>query len=484
MSSTRKVEVANDRAQGNDDQAFWCLATMSALEYGFAEPDQAPASYLQVTENCFNNIVSRWDMASCGGGLKWQIYPENAYGYNYKNSISNGATFALAARLYRYTGNQTYATWASKIYDWTKGVGLIGDKFEVFDGTDEKTQCKSVSDKTEWTYNNAMFLHGCAFMYDASKDNTWKDRTNSFLDRAATFFNNPGNKQNVMYEVCENSSKGCNLDQQSFKAYLARWMAKTAILVPSTKDKIVTYLKTSAKAAAVACSGGSDGISCGSRWYTGNFDGLTGIGQQLAALEVTQALLMIKQNTLPSKGGESKPKPSASSTQVSSAAPSATATPSSTAAPSSTPASTSPSPSAAETKSTGAPASPSLSSAQSSAQNTTPSSSFAPSSTSEATNTGGLFGEVQPSSATGSCTCTPKSTVTVWVPPTPPTTSPIVTSSFTPVQPPPAANTTYSSTPPANSTSPVLFPGAASSVKLAGSTLFAAAALAVITALL
>lgn len=144
------LKCVADTLQGNDDQAFWCLATMSAAEYGFPEPEGAPATYLEVSKNCFNNIVSRWDESSCGGGLKWQIYPENAYGYNYKNSISNGATFALGARLARFTGNQTYADWAEKIYDWEKKVGLIGDSFEVFDGTDDKTNCKEVADKTEW----------------------------------------------------------------------------------------------------------------------------------------------------------------------------------------------------------------------------------------------------------------------------------------------------------------------------------------------
>jgi mannan endo-1,6-alpha-mannosidase len=123
---------------------------MSALEYQFPDPEKAPADYLDVAINSFNNIVGRWDEGTCGGGLKWQIYPENAYGFNYKNSISNGCTFALGARLARYTGNQTYADWAKKIYDWTEKVGLISDKYEVFDGVDDKTGCKEVADKTQW----------------------------------------------------------------------------------------------------------------------------------------------------------------------------------------------------------------------------------------------------------------------------------------------------------------------------------------------
>ncbi|KAF1911228.1 glycosyl hydrolase family 76-domain-containing protein [Ampelomyces quisqualis] len=321
------------RAQtGNDDQAFWALAVMSALEYQFPDPDKAPAAYLDVAINSFKNIVGRWDESTCGGGLKWQIYPENAYGYNYKNSISNGAAFALGARLARYTGNQEYADWAVKIYDWTKKVGLITDLFEVFDGSDDKTNCASVADKTQWTYNNAMFLHGSAFMFDFTNgDNIWKERTSGFLKHAEVLFFKPyDNATNIMYEwACETGETGrrCNLDQQSFKAYLARFMAKTAVMAPFTKDTITKYLKASAVGAAKSCSGGNDGVTCGSKWYTGAWDGTSGVGQQLSALEVTQALLMIQKNVMPVKKGESKPESSTT------ANPKPTSTPASTTAP-------------------------------------------------------------------------------------------------------------------------------------------------------
>ena len=207
---------------------------MSALEYQFPDPAQAPADYLKVATSSFDSIVGRWDETSCDGGLKWQIYPENSYGYNYKNSISNGCAFGLGARLARYTGEQKYADWSVKLYDWTKKVGLISDKFEVFDGTDDKTNCAKVADQTQWTYNNAMFLHGSAYLYDFTKgDKLWKDRITGFLDHAGSLFFGPyENATDIMYEwACETGESGrhCNLDQQSFKAYLARFMAKTAI---------------------------------------------------------------------------------------------------------------------------------------------------------------------------------------------------------------------------------------------------------------
>jgi mannan endo-1,6-alpha-mannosidase len=329
---------------------------MSALEYQFPDPSQAPASYLEVATNAFHNIVGRWDETTCGGGLKWQIYPENAYGYNYKNAISNGCAFALGARLARYTGEQQYADWAVKIYDWTKKVGMISDKYEVFDGTDDKTNCAEVADETQWTYNNAMYLHGSAFMYDYTNgENVWKERTSGFLKHAELLFFRPfDNATDVMYEwACETGESGrhCNLDQQSFKAYLSRFIAKTAMLAPFTKEKITKYLKASAVGAAKSCSGGADGATCGSKWYTGGWDGTHGVGQQLSALEVTQALLMLKKGTLPAKNSVSKPVTSIalapSSTSIaksSAAAPSSThaAPPSQAPAPSKAPASKAP----------------------------------------------------------------------------------------------------------------------------------------------
>ncbi|KAF2036676.1 hypothetical protein EK21DRAFT_51969 [Setomelanomma holmii] len=421
---------------GNDDQAFWSLAVMSALEYQFPEPGSAPADYLEVAVNSFNNIIGRWDESSCGGGLKWQIYPENSYGYNYKNSISNGCAFALGARLARYTGNQTYADWAVKIYDWTKKVGLITDIYEVFDGSDDKTNCATVADKTQWTYNNAMFLHGSAFMYDfTGGDSTWKDRTSGFLSHAELLLFKPfENSTDIMYEwACETGESGrhCNLDQQSFKAYLARFMAKTAVMAPFTKDTITKYLKASAVGAAKSCSGGASGASCGSKWYTGAWDGTSGVGQQLSALEVTQALLMLKKGTVPVKKGETTPE-----------------------------AFTSPAPSTA---------------------------TVVPTIPTATVNPGGQFGEKPSSNSTtctksdSACTCTPSVTKTVYVPASSQTvgpTAPILSTTVVPVA------SVNSSIPSASPSQPLEFPGAAVHVNVAASSLLGAVMVAVIAGLL
>lgn len=98
-----------------------------------------------------------------------------------------------------------------------------------------------------------------------------------------------------MIEVqCENSTfSACNNDQLSFRGYFSRFLAATTIVAPFTTDQINPILRASAQAAAKQCSGGASGRVCGSRWIDlGVWDGSTGVGQQLSALEVFQSNLI------------------------------------------------------------------------------------------------------------------------------------------------------------------------------------------------
>lgn len=81
----------------------------------------------------------------------------------------------------------------------------------------------------------------------------------------------------------------------SFKAYLARFMAAAAKLAPFLYSEMEPYMQASATAATQQCDGGSDGTSCGLQWTKGSqYDGSTGVGQQMAALEIVQSLLINK----------------------------------------------------------------------------------------------------------------------------------------------------------------------------------------------
>ena len=277
--------------EGNDDQAFWGFAVMSAVEHGFPDPASSSLQWLSLVEALWNTQVFRWGLGSCNGGLKWQIFPSNK-GYDYKNAISNGGFFQLAARLAHYTGNQTYVDWAEKSYNWTEGVGLIGPRYDVYDGTDDTMNCSSL-DHVQLTYNIAIWLYGAAVMYNYTNGSSiWETRTSGLLTACATFFSPFSNSTNIMYEPSCEEDSSCDLDAQSFKAYLARFMWATTQMAPYTLDAITTLLRASATGAAASCSGGSDGVTCGSRWYTNNWDGLYGVGQQMSALEVMQGLLI------------------------------------------------------------------------------------------------------------------------------------------------------------------------------------------------
>lgn len=137
---------------------------MSAAELNFPDPPAKQPSWLALAQAVFNEQAHRWDTTRCGGGLRWQIFTWNK-GYEYKNSISNGGFFQLAARLARYTGNQTYADWAEKTWDWMETTPLITQQYNIYDGADMSNNC-TVPIKLEWTYNVGTFLMGASNMYN------------------------------------------------------------------------------------------------------------------------------------------------------------------------------------------------------------------------------------------------------------------------------------------------------------------------------
>lgn len=275
------------KTEGNDDQAFWGMAALSAAELKFEDPPSTDPGWLALAQGVFNSMAPRWDTKTCGGGLKWQIFTFNA-GYDYKNSIANGGFFNIAARLALYTDNNTYAEWAEKAYDWVTSIGLIGEGYEVYDGTSDTTNCTSL-DHVRWSYNSGIYLYGAAAMWVYSNySDTWKTRVWGLLNATDIFFN----EDLIMYEsACETNDK-CNVDEASFKAYLIRWMAATSKLAPFTYDYIMARLRPTAIAAAAQCTGSTPKTLCGGTWITGSNDGDSGVGEMMSALEAIQALLI------------------------------------------------------------------------------------------------------------------------------------------------------------------------------------------------
>ncbi|XDG07509.1 hypothetical protein ABKA04_007124 [Annulohypoxylon sp. FPYF3050] len=286
------------KSEGNDDQGFWAMAAMTAAELNFTNPPSDQPQWLALAQAVYNEYVSRWEPDTCGGGMRWQIFTFNN-GYNYKNSVSNGCFFNVASRLARYTGNQTYADWATKIFEWEQGVGFINSNYNVLDGAGNagSDNCTAIN-AAQFTYNAGLFMHGAANMYNYTNgSDVWKERLNGLVNSTSNIFFQDG----VMWEPsCEKTSAKCNVDQQSFKGHLVRWMALTTQLASFTYDTIMPLLKSNAKAVAEQCSGaagsdykGPDGTACGFSWLQGStFDGEYGVGEQMNALNAVIATLV------------------------------------------------------------------------------------------------------------------------------------------------------------------------------------------------
>ncbi|KAK0727320.1 glycoside hydrolase [Lasiosphaeria miniovina] len=316
-SGTRDFMPANQtRTEGNDDQGFWAMAAMSAAENNFPNPPSDQPQWLALAQAVFNQYASRWDESTCGGGLRWQIFQFNN-GFNYKNTISNGCFFNLAARLARFTGNETYADWATKIFAWEESVGLITPQYDIYDGVTIKDGSCNDTDRIQWSYNHGIFIHGAAVMHNVTGGAAlWTQRVQGILKSTQNLFYN--NSTGVVFEQFCEMRGFCDNDQRSFKGYLTRWLAGTAQMVSDTFDPIQKMLQASAAAAARACSGspaenlfrGLPGTACGFRWDQ-PFDGSTGVGEQMNALSAVMYTLVSRATTTVTaeSGGTSKGDP-------------------------------------------------------------------------------------------------------------------------------------------------------------------------------
>ncbi|KAL7623554.1 hypothetical protein AAE478_007237 [Parahypoxylon ruwenzoriense] len=272
---------------GNDDQSFWGMSAMLAAENKFRDPPPDQPQWLALAQAVWNEQAGpdRRD-DTCGGGLRWQIFRGNR-GYDYKNTIANGAFFNMGARLARYTRNDTYAKWATDTWDWIMSVKYIDADWNVFDGGHVPFNCTDVN-RQQYSYNAAVLLLGAAYMYDyTNQSKEWEDRVSGLVDGIERVFFQNG----TAYEPsCEGGY--CTTDMLSFKGYLHRWMAVTTQVAPFVSSRILGLLKTSTAAAVSQCTGGDNGRMCGFHWTTGVFDGKTGAGQQMNVLGALSSLLI------------------------------------------------------------------------------------------------------------------------------------------------------------------------------------------------
>ncbi|EEA21278.1 hypothetical protein TMatcc_009319 [Talaromyces marneffei ATCC 18224] len=270
---------------GNDDQEFWALAALTAIEQRFPDNPGHP-SWLSLAQGAFNDFVARWevDKSSCGGGLRWQLYPTLA-GYDSKNAISNGGFFQIAARLARYTNNNTYATWAEIVWDWSSTVPLFDNStWKIYDMTRISKDCKD-QDLMQWSYNYGAYITGAAYMYNYTNGATkWKQGIDGLLNTTFSQFFPAEYGGNILSEAACDPILTCNRDQVCFKGLMANWLSTIALIAPYTYASILPKLQASAVGAGKQCSGPNS--ACGMQWFSATYDGTSAIEQEMSAMSI------------------------------------------------------------------------------------------------------------------------------------------------------------------------------------------------------
>lgn len=78
-------------------------------------------------------------------------------------AASNAAYFALAAGLAHQTKNDTLAKQAASTYEVLTKLGLIDDKFNIYDGCHTTDDCETIN-RLQISENAGLLLTGAAYM--------------------------------------------------------------------------------------------------------------------------------------------------------------------------------------------------------------------------------------------------------------------------------------------------------------------------------
>ncbi|KAG8672821.1 hypothetical protein FPOAC2_06229 [Fusarium poae] len=244
------------RQEGNDDQAIWAMAAMTAAEYDFPAPSDKKAQWYNLARNAWDTQRKRWDAEEdsevCYGGLRWQIMPTNV-GFTYKQTLSTALFFNLGARIYRWTGSEEVADYVTMAYSWLDERGLIDSKTgAVYDGARVDDNCTTIN-KFQWSVNAASLSMGLAYLYNTTsrEDDTWKRLTEEMVTTTLdTFFTKNGEFKEVS---CTKDT--CPRDILTYKALTHRWLAVTTKLAPFLSDKVLPVLVKSAKSLKAESNG-------------------------------------------------------------------------------------------------------------------------------------------------------------------------------------------------------------------------------------
>ena len=147
----------------NAGQAQWALTALQAAEVQFLSDAALPLSYAILAEKVFEQLTTRWDQATCAGGLNSTISQTSAP--TTKDVIAAAELFQLGSRLALSTGDGSYTAWANRIFDWISGVGLLSSDWNVYANADPSSNCTEI-DRTRWSISAGEMLYGSALMYN------------------------------------------------------------------------------------------------------------------------------------------------------------------------------------------------------------------------------------------------------------------------------------------------------------------------------
>lgn len=95
----------------------------------------------------------------------------------------------------------------------------------------------------------------------------------------------------VIADPCE-ATGVCDEDANRplFKGLTVSWLADTALIIPSLRDKILPKLQASAEGAAKSCTGKGQSL-CGNRWY-GGYDGQNSMENSITGSQMMSAVML------------------------------------------------------------------------------------------------------------------------------------------------------------------------------------------------
>lgn len=216
-----------------DDEA-WIALTMVRLYNATGDK-----RFLTVAKNLFSDIASGWNDTFADGGVAWRKSQPWS-----KNACINGPASLLAFKLYRATGNEDYARFGLKTYEWLRTHLLDPATGEVQDNINGQT---GHVEPWHFTYNQGTVAGAALEAY------RYAHRTEYLSDacRAADYgltapaFVNPA----IGAVTLENGSIPANGDGALFRAVFFRYLAALATapeLAPEWRSRFCDSISSNA----------------------------------------------------------------------------------------------------------------------------------------------------------------------------------------------------------------------------------------------